>query len=175
MERQWYTYDRVPVPDIAAAVRAALLPDTQIKIGCDAQRLGKKHHFVTVLILYQPGHGGRVYFSKEVVADRLSLWEKLSKETWSSLEVAMYIEGLLGDKARIEVHVDANDDPQYRSSDYVKTLVGMVMGQGFKCVIKPDSLASSHAADQIVKGRNMRSQERRRYLNPKRSRRKFAA
>ena len=39
----------------------------------------------------------------------------------------------------------------HRSSAYVQELVGLVVGQGFKALIKPDSWAASHAADHVVR------------------------
>ena len=56
----------------------------------------------------------------------------------------------------ILVHVDANPDTRYESSTYVKQLAGMVMGFGFKHVLKPHSWCSSHAADHVVKNKNHR-------------------
>jgi predicted RNase H-related nuclease YkuK (DUF458 family) len=52
---------------------------------------------------------------------------------------------------RLSVHIDANPEPRHRSSEFVQELVGMVMGQGFKAIIKPDAYAASHAADWIVR------------------------
>ena len=153
--RKWFTYSRVEIHDIRQVILDAIDPDTEIKIGTDAQRSGTAHNFVTVLILYKPGKGGRVLYSKDRVTRKLTLWDKLSTETWKSLEVAMMVEEIIGNRNCISVHVDATDDPQFKSSDYVKQLCGMVVGSGFKSVIKPDAAASSHAADAIVKNKHI--------------------
>jgi predicted RNase H-related nuclease YkuK (DUF458 family) len=39
----------------------------------------------------------------------------------------------------------------HKSSAYVQELVGLVVGQGFKALIKPQSWAASHAADHVVR------------------------
>ena len=169
IEQQWYTYDRDKVEDLESLALELLEDDeTVVKIGTDAQKLGRKLHFVTVLIFYRKGKGGRVLFTRERITRDYSLWEKLSTETWKSLEAAMYLENLLGARDRIEVHVDANEDTQYRSSDYVKQLSGMVMGQGFRCVLKPDAAASSHCADHVVKGKHIPGNQKRNKRNLKR-------
>lgn len=54
-------------------------------------------------------------------------------------------------KGDLTVHIDANPVVIHKSSRYVQELVGLVVGQGFKAVIKPESWAASHAADHIVR------------------------
>ena len=39
----------------------------------------------------------------------------------------------------------------HRSSRYVQELVGLVVSQGFRAVIKPESWAASRAADRMVR------------------------
>lgn len=58
-------------------------------------------------------------------------------------------------KGDLTVHIDANPVVAHKSSQYVQELVGLVLGQGFKALIKPESWAASHAADHVV-----RSQEK---------------
>lgn len=54
-------------------------------------------------------------------------------------------------KGELTVHIDANPVVKHKSSAYVQELVGLVMAQGFKALIKPDSWAATHAADHIVR------------------------
>src|SRR5262249_45297128 len=56
-------------------------------------------------------------------------------------------------KGELTVHIDANPVVTYKSSAYVQELVGLVVGQGFKALIKPESWAASHAADHVVRSR----------------------
>ena len=52
-------------------------------------------------------------------------------------------------------HIDANPVETHRSSRYVQELVGLVVSQGFRAVIKPESWAASRAADRMVRGADL--------------------
>jgi predicted RNase H-related nuclease YkuK (DUF458 family) len=54
-------------------------------------------------------------------------------------------------KGELAVHIDANPVVRYRSSAYVQELVGLVVGQGFRAIIKPEAWAASHCADHVVR------------------------
>ena len=58
------------------------------------------------------------------------------------------VEVVTGD---LTVHIDANPVVAHKSSAYVQELVGLVVGQGFKALIKPESWAASHAADHAIR------------------------
>ena len=60
----------------------------------------------------------------------------------------------------IWVHVDANPDERYDSSDYVKQLAGMVAGSGFPVLVKPNAWCASHVADFAVKNKHFRARTR---------------
>jgi predicted RNase H-related nuclease YkuK (DUF458 family) len=75
-----------------------------------------------------------------------SLRERLTKEVWRSLEIAMLLP-----EHDLTVHIDANPSEKHMSSRYLQELVGMVVGQGFKALWKPDSWAATHAADHVVR------------------------
>jgi len=170
--KQWFTFNRQPIPDIEKLVLDLIQEDTILMIGTDAQRIGRRTDFVTVLIMYKPGKGARVFSTKETVKRDMSPWEKLSKETWLSVEVAMQMDALLHIPDRIEVHVDSNSDERFDSSDYVKQLGGMGIGQGFRYTLKPEAAASSHAADHIVKNKHLPSPARKAVFKRKSRRQK---
>ena len=65
-------------------------------------------------------------------------------------------------KEQIEVHCDANPDVRYENNNFVKQLAGMIMGQGFAYVLKPNAWVSSHAADHIVKFKHLSNRQRKR-------------
>jgi len=127
-----------------------------IHIGTDAQTAGHGvADFVVCVCVHVVGKGGRVFYLRHSNISVNNLWEKLYNETMLSLSVAMALtEANSTFKDRILVHVDANPDTRYASSDHVQALAGMVVGYGFKHVLKPDSWASSHCADHIVKHKN---------------------
>lgn len=156
--------------DITSEVLTRCGPDTTLLIGTDAIRSGRTFYFVTALVFRKEGKGGSVLFAKEKITKQHSLWEKLSIETWKSLEAAMFISSITS--IPIEVHVDASPDERNRSSDYVQQLVGMVVGQGFKCKIKPDSWVSTHVSDHIVRNKHLPAREKSLWKKHKRKKKK---
>jgi predicted RNase H-related nuclease YkuK (DUF458 family) len=159
----WYTMAKEKVDLVEAIMPLITNKNVLIHVGTDAQARGKAQmvDFVTVVCIHtidddNVGHGGRVFYWKDKNIRTSSLWEKLYGETWRSLQIAVELSEEFGDSVqdRILVHVDANPNPIYKSSSYVKQLAGMVMGYGFRHILKPDAWAASHAADHIVKGKN---------------------
>jgi predicted RNase H-related nuclease YkuK (DUF458 family) len=134
-------------------------PDAELHIGCDSQQVEKLTEYVTVVVIHRLGKGGRVFYSREKVPRIRELRERLWKEVWRSTELAMELTSTpdIGDVEPIAVcaiHIDANVDPKHKSSKYVEELVGLVMGQGFHAMVKPEAWAASHAADHVVKHKN---------------------
>jgi predicted RNase H-related nuclease YkuK (DUF458 family) len=136
-------------------------PDVELTIASDSQQRGQQTEFVTVVTMVRPGKGGRVFFCREFVPRIKDLRSRLWQETWRSTELAMELTKTddAFDSPSINVaavHIDANIDPKHASSKYVEELVGLVMGQGFRAVVKPEAWAASHAADHAVKHKEER-------------------
>jgi predicted RNase H-related nuclease YkuK (DUF458 family) len=163
IEKKWKTLAGEEV-DLRSAIEACLreFPNTEVTIASDSQQRGQFTEYVTVVTLIRPGKGGRVLFNREMIARVRELRERLWKETWRSTELAMELTDTpdIGNRMQIDVqaiHIDANVDPKHKSSKYVEELVGLVVGQGFKAVVKPEAWAASHAADHAVKHKNERT------------------
>jgi len=118
-----------------------------VHVGTDSLQTGRFTQFVTVLVVLTPMKGGRVAYTRDVVPRIASLRERLNKEVWKSLDVAMN----LPESLDLTVHIDANPSEKHMSSKYLQELVGLVVGQGFKALWKPDSWAATHAADHVVR------------------------
>jgi predicted RNase H-related nuclease YkuK (DUF458 family) len=166
IDRNWYDGSGNSVLDIVSTVEE-LSQDAEVKvrIGTDAQRIGLGIDFVTVIVVTKEMRGGRMFYTR-TRANRpdMSLWEKLSMETWYSLETAMHLADYVPfGKDQMEVHADANPNQRWQSSNYVQQIAGMIVGQGFKAILKPDAWVSSHAADHIVKNKNISRKRRRKY------------
>jgi len=145
----WKTLSETHVPDILSFVETAAKTGQSVHLGTDSLQTGKFTQFVTVVVVLTPGKGGRVVYSRDVVPRIKSLRERLLKETWRSVDLGLKLTGMVpGD---LTVHIDANPIAAHRSSNYVQELVGLVVGQGFKALIKPDAWAASHAADHVVR------------------------
>jgi predicted RNase H-related nuclease YkuK (DUF458 family) len=68
---------------------------------------------------------------------------------WLSVELGLRLSPVV--PGPLSVHIDANPVQTHRSSRYVQELVGLVVSQGFRAVIKPESWAASRAADRMVR------------------------
>ena len=145
---KWRTIKEEKVDDLLAFVKTATQGGQEVHVGTDSLQNGRHTNFCTVVIVHTPGKGGRVIYTRDVVPRITSLRERLQKEVWKSVTVAL---ALVPIAPSLSIHIDANEDTRFRSSDYVQGLVGMVMGQGFRAVIKPDSYAATTAADWIVR------------------------
>ena len=142
--------------DIVGEIRALVGDEERlIHIGTDSQPHGRHTDFVTVIAVLNPGKGGRVFYKRERVDRTHSLAHKLFREAEMSIDVAQALDQSLAQE--VIVHVDANEDPRHRSSNYVQALAGMVVGHGFKVQLKPHSWCASHVADHVVKERHLKA------------------
>jgi len=126
--------------------------DYKIYVGTDSQvkKKEKKVVYATCIVLYKIGKGGRIFTSRAKSKIPNSLKERLASEVWRSLEVALEISNTIK-SANIIVHVDVNKSPKFKSGNHQQELVSMVVGQGFKCEIKPNSFAATAVADRYAK------------------------
>jgi len=145
----WKTLNEVKIPDILQFVKDASKNGQAVHVGTDSLQTGRVTQFVTVVVLLTPRKGGRVAYRREVVPRIASLRQRLLMEVWKSVELGLQFSPLVS--GELSVHIDANPVVQYRSSAYVQELVGLVVGQGFKALIKPESWAASHTADHVVR------------------------
>ena len=129
-------------------------------VGTDSDAHGgKKTDFVTAIIVYRVGRGGR-YFWQKNNGGRVfhTLRDRIHNEVTISLQVAQKIlselESLIESKKHEEanynfqIHIDVGQNGPTR--DMVKEVVGMVKGSGFEALIKPESYAASSVADKYV-------------------------
>jgi predicted RNase H-related nuclease YkuK (DUF458 family) len=123
----------------------------EVFVGTDSQvhRKIRKVIYATCVILYMKGKGGKVFIAREKERYAESLRQRLMNETWRSLETAFELKELLPANVEIIIHVDVNKSRKHKSGSYMEELVGMVVGQGFKVVVKPDAWAAQHVADKF--------------------------
>ena len=160
--KNWKTlaHERI---EIISAIESelALCPEAEVTIASDSQQRGQNTEFVTVVTVIRPGKGGRVFFCREFVPRVRDLRSRLWEETWRSTQLAMELtktdDSFQSPSITVHaVHIDANVDPKHASSKYVEELVGLVVGQGFNAIVKPEAWAASHAADHAVKHKEER-------------------
>ena len=145
----WSTLYGERIDDLVAAVRELTEKGERvIHVGTDSRNRGAYTHFVTVVAVLLPGHGGRIFYSRLRQPYMRSLAQRLFQEASMSIEVATAL-----DEAKVPdvtVHVDANEDVRHRSSNYVQALAGMVVGYGFRVQVKPHAWCATHVADYVV-------------------------
>lgn len=145
----WKTLSEVRIADILQFVRDASRDGQAVHVGTDSLQSRRFTQFVTVVVILTPTKGGRVAYRREVVPRITSLRERLLQEVWRSVDLGLQFSPIV--KGELTVHIDANPVVTHKSSQYVQELVGLVVGQGFKALIKPESWAASHAADHVVR------------------------
>lgn len=144
---------------ISEVIKATTKGQRVLHIGCDSQQHELQTEFVTVVVLLNPGKGGRVLYTTEKVNRIESLRERLLTEVSKSIDIAFILNDVISEDIELCVHVDANPNFKFKSSKYLQELVGYVMGQGFTCLTKPDSWAAMNVADHIVKHKHHKSYE----------------
>jgi predicted RNase H-related nuclease YkuK (DUF458 family) len=145
----WKTLSEIKIPDIVQFVRDNTQDGQAVHIGTDSQQTGRLTQFVTVVVILTPRKGGRVAYRREAVPRIRSLRERLLTEVWKSVDLGLRLSPIV--PGALTVHIDANPVVSHKSSAYVQELVGLVVGQGFRALIKPESWAASHAADHAVR------------------------
>lgn len=159
LENKWMTLDRVPVDDVVKELDTLIREGERVlHIGTDAQKVDKRVDFVTCIVALKPKKGGKVYYTRvrKGQNDVKSLRQKLFTEAWMSCETAMELAPHIPENTQVFVHLDVNPDEKWASSKHIKEIVGMVVGQGYEVLVKPDSWCASHAADHAVKNKNHR-------------------
>jgi uncharacterized protein len=125
----------------------------EVFVGSDSQchKKAKGVIYVTCIVLYKKGKGGRIFLAKDKEKYANSLKDRLQKEVWRSLEVAFELKKILPSNVDITVHVDVNKDKKYKSADFGQEFISTVVSQGFKCQIKPDAWAAQTVANKSTK------------------------
>jgi hypothetical protein len=137
----------------------ALGHDLKVCIGTDSQvkacanRIvgGKETEFATVIVFIRKGKGGFMYICNETTLQKMSIKQRMLTEVAKSIEVAYPLCNIFSRySVAMEVHVDINTNPNFKSNDALKEAMGYIMGMGFAFKAKPDAFASSSCANKIV-------------------------
>jgi predicted RNase H-related nuclease YkuK (DUF458 family) len=151
LNRKWRSINEKKIDDINAELTDILNGVKTVYVGTDSQQHGLYTEFVTVIVVHEKMKGARVFYTQEKVPRIKSLRERLLKEVWMSVQLAMEISPMLSEESELQVHCDINTNTKFKSSAYVKEVVSMVVSQGFECKLKPEAWAAGHAADHVVK------------------------
>lgn len=154
------TKGKMKLVKVAKEVSDFINHDLQSKyrliVGTDSSG-DKRADFVTAIIVYRIGHGGR-YFWRRTNGKKIyhTLRDRIYREVGLSLETAQDILGYLGNSLKnipepnydFQIHIDVGQNGPTR--EMIKEVVGIVRGNGFKAKIKPESFAASNIADKYI-------------------------
>jgi predicted RNase H-related nuclease YkuK (DUF458 family) len=126
--------------------------DCEIHIGCDSHFIKENCIFALVIALYYPGKGGNYFFARlnQDRSDLRNIKIRLLKEVEMSVYLANYFSSR-NKTSDISIHLDINPDILHKSSCVFTPATSWVKSQGYKCLVKPDSWASSCLADIYAK------------------------
>jgi uncharacterized protein len=145
---------RRPMEDEIAEVIArerAMGNELRVCIGTDSQVKGKETEFATVIVFIRKGKGGFMYVRNESSTQKMSIKERMLVEVAKSIEVAYPLCNIFSRySVDMEVHVDINTNPNFKSNDALKEAMGYILGMGFVFKAKPDAFASSSCANKVV-------------------------
>ncbi len=154
------TKGRIKLIKIAKEISDFISQDSQDKyqlvVGTDSNG-DKRADFVTAIIVYRVGRGGR-YFWKKTNGGKVyhTLRDRIYQEVNLSLKTAQDVLKQLSPLLKsgkepsydFQIHIDVGQSGPTR--EMIKEVVGMVRGNGFKAKIKPESYAASNIADRYI-------------------------
>jgi predicted RNase H-related nuclease YkuK (DUF458 family) len=157
-QQQWRKLNgqkiRIPIEEeVRAAIAREKAGGHELKacIGTDRQVKGKEIEFATVIVFIRKGKGGFMYIRNETTTQKMSIKERMLVEVAKSIEVAYPLCNIFSRYGvDMEVNVDINTNPNFKSNDALKDAMGYLLGMGFVFKAKPDAFASSSCANKIV-------------------------
>lgn len=123
----------------------------KVCIGTDSQVKGENTEFATAIVFIRKGNGGFMYLNNEVTCEKMSIKQRMITEVSKSIEVAYHLCNVFTNhNIDMEVHVDINTNPIYKSNAALKEAIGYITGMGFSFKAKPHAFASSCCANKVV-------------------------
>lgn len=125
--------------------------ELKVCIGTDSQVKGSTTEFATVIVFLRKGKGGFMYIQQSETRQKMKIRERMLVEVSKTIEVAYNLcDTISRHNIALELHVDINTNPGFKSNDALKEAMGYIMGMGFAFKMKPDAFASSSCANKIV-------------------------
>jgi len=144
------------IEDVARFIETDPKANFRLIIGSDSHVHGANGKsnlkLVTAIVIHKVGHGGKYFWQSKHLAKPHSIRDKIYTETYASLETAQSflpkINKRLNNHANyaLEIHIDVGRVGETR--DMIKEVVGMVTGNGYTAITKPDSYGASKVADK---------------------------
>jgi predicted RNase H-related nuclease YkuK (DUF458 family) len=143
--------------DIFKYVEQRMKEDETLKlyIAVDSKRRRRKTCYVVACVLYSPTlkKGAEIWFKKYWEKTPPDLFTRLWKEVELTVEWAPQfykaLQHVIGEPKNLNVHIDLNPDPKWRSYKVYKAGYSWVKSLGFSVESKPASWAC-RAADHLA-------------------------
>ncbi|SRR5690606_26898976 len=150
------TKGRLTLDEVLEEIRAYIHQHPQdsfrLIIGTDSQVRHDAACYVTAIIIHRKGKGARFFYTRHYEPYSRSLRQRIFYEASQSLNVASQVFSKfaeLGQDIDVEIHLDVGNNGA--TKELIKEVVGMVIGSGFTCRIKPESYGASAVADRYTK------------------------
>ena len=156
------TKGKLPQPQLIDSVADFIeeKPDLPYRliIGSDSHLRGKNGEshlkLVTAIIVHRVGLGGRYFWQAQHLEETKTLRDKIYAETMESLNVAQDFLPKLNKRLnghghyQLEIHIDVGRAGETR--EMIKEVAGIVTGNGYTAITKPDSYGASKVADKYT-------------------------
>lgn len=150
--------------EIASRIIGYLLEDVkadyEITVGTDSQN-SKETKMVEVIAVHRKGRGGIYFYNIEYLPLISNLKQKINTETSRSLETAnslmnaielpLFEKGYFIEDLNVSFQIHCDIGKVGKTSELIKEIISWVTGQGYVCLIKPNSYAASDIADRYSK------------------------
>ncbi len=154
----WRTFSGEPLKlPIKKAVEDAIVRETgagyklKVCIGTDSQVKASETEFATVIVFLREKQGGFMFICNDKTRQPYSIKERMLVEVARSIEIAYELCDLFNKyDIDMEVHVDINTNPHFKSNEALREAMGYILGMGFAFKAKPEAFASSNCANKIV-------------------------
>lgn len=132
----------------------------EVIVGCDSSAV-EEPTFPLVIVALRKNEGGRFFLTKiRYPAPRkfYNLHDRILQEVLLSCELALWLRekfALEVKKANLETsyqlqHIHADVGENGLTRDMIKEVTGLIRGNGFTPMIKPESFAASSVADRFA-------------------------
>jgi predicted RNase H-related nuclease YkuK (DUF458 family) len=123
-----------------------------IVVGTDSYPSGSVD-YVTAIVVHRQGRGGRYFWKKEHQQGKTPVMRhRIYQETTHSIKTAQDLIKKLNLKKLagydFAIHIDVGNSGSTR--DMINEVVGMVKGNGFTAMTKPEAYAASTVADRYT-------------------------
>ena len=120
----------------------------EIIVGCDSSS-SLEPTFPLVVVVLRHGEGGRFFIHHVKYPEGRKFYnmhERILQEVLLSCDFALFLKEHFGDMIQY-IHADIGQNGP--TKDMIREITGLIRGNGFEPIIKPESFAASSVADRF--------------------------